>query len=120
MILLALLLLFSPLCAEEEFSLVNLSKTPIAKVAGDVNVVSGNWVDQHVHQEVSGPDAIPVAHSYVSSSLEEGSLADGWDLSQHNPWIPHPHPLRRIAGRLYRAFAPRLSSHRNPPHGTST
>jgi len=77
--ILLFLLLFCSIYAEDEFSLVHLSKSPIQRVAGGVNVISGNWIDQDVHHEVSGPDGISVAHSYVSSSLEEGSLADGWE-----------------------------------------
>ena len=83
MIFLLFLFFFSPLAAEEEepeFSLTNLTKNPVEKVAGSVNVITGNWVHQQYHDEPSGPDAIPVAHTYVSSSLEEGSLADGWDF----------------------------------------
>jgi hypothetical protein len=71
-----------PLCADEESapSLVDYIKGPIPRVAGSVNVQTGNWVDQAVHQETTGPDPYTVAHSYCSASLEEGSLADGWDL----------------------------------------
>lgn len=77
-----LLFVLHTLAAEEEpdFSLVNLTKSPIPRVAGTVNIVTGNWVDQTSHQVTSGPDPYVVAHSYVSSSLEEGTLADGWDL----------------------------------------
>ena len=80
--ILLFLLVFASLFSNDdtEFSLTNLSKSPIPKVAGTVNAISGNWVDQHYHDELSGPDALPIAHSYISSSLEEGSLADGWDL----------------------------------------
>lgn len=78
-----LIVLFAlQLSAEEEttFSLVNQTKSPISRVAGSVNIVSGNWVDQSIHHETSGPDPYVVAHSYISSSLEEGTLADGWDF----------------------------------------
>jgi hypothetical protein len=76
------LFLLQALYAEEEadFSLVNLTKSPIPRVAGTVNIVTGNWVDQSTHQMTTGPDPYIVGHSYISSSLEEGSLADGWDL----------------------------------------
>ena len=76
------LLLFNcTLSAEEsDFSLVNFSKTPFSKIAGNVNVVSGHYIEQDIDHTPSGPDTIPVAHAYVSSLLEEGSLADGWDL----------------------------------------
>lgn len=83
MVLLVLLLLTAVhLSAEEEvdFSLVNQTKSPISRVAGSVNIVSGDWVDQFIHHETSGPDPYVVAHSYISSSLEEGTLADGWDF----------------------------------------
>jgi hypothetical protein len=77
-----LICILHTLAAEEDqdFSLVNLTKSPIPRVAGTVNIVTGNWVDQSIHQETTGPDPYLVAHSYISSSLEEGSLADGWDL----------------------------------------
>ena len=65
---------------EQDFSLVNLTKSPISRAAGAVNIITGNWVDQATHAQTSGPDPYVVGHSYISSSLEEGSLADGWDL----------------------------------------
>jgi RHS repeat-associated protein len=79
--LLILLIIFSSLSGEEEtFSLVNQAKSPILRVAGSVNIISGNWVDQSTHYLTTGPDPYAVAHNYISSSLEEGNLADGWDL----------------------------------------
>ena len=77
-----LIVILHTLVAEEEhdFSLVNLTKSPIPRAAGTVNIVTGNWVDQAAHDATSGPDPYIIAHSYISSSLEEGSLADGWDL----------------------------------------
>jgi RHS repeat-associated protein len=80
--LLVFICLFQSLFCEEEidFSLVNQTKSPIPRAAGSVNIISGNWVDQATHYETSGPDPYVVAHAYVSSSLEEGTLADGWDF----------------------------------------
>lgn len=78
-----LLCLFQVLSAEQEeepISLVNQIKSPISRAAGSVNIISGNWVDQTIHYEISGPDPYVVAHSYISSSIEEGTLADGWDF----------------------------------------
>jgi hypothetical protein len=70
------------LCAEEEqsVSLVNMTKSPISRIAGSVNVISGNFVDQVSHLDTTGPESYSIAHSYVSSSEEEGSIADGWDF----------------------------------------
>lgn len=77
--LLCILNLFS---TEEEqpVSLIDYSKSPVTRVAGSVNIISGDWIDQETHNKVSGPDPYVVAHSYNSSSLDEGTLADGWDL----------------------------------------
>ena len=36
----------------------------------------------------------------IDSSQIFGRLEKGWNLSINNPWIPHPHPLRRLAARL--------------------
>ena len=78
----AAVILASSLRAEDDapFSLINEVRSPIERVAGGVNLVSGHWVDTEEHLENSSPDGVPLAHSYVSSSAEEGSLADGWDL----------------------------------------
>ncbi len=76
------MVLVSSLAAEDEidFSLINEVKSPIERIAGSVNMVSGHWIDSEAHLENSGPDGVPLAHSYASSNVEEGSLADGWDL----------------------------------------
>jgi len=78
--IMALLLFGVPTWAEDEISLVDVIKSPIAKVGGSVNVISGSWVDNDSHITPSGADGIPLAHSYVSSSIQEGALGDGWDL----------------------------------------
>jgi len=51
--ILLFLLFFTSLFSDDnaEFSLTNLSKSPIPKVAGTVNAISGHWVDQHYHDE---------------------------------------------------------------------
>lgn len=75
------LLLSIVLLGEENSpSLVNLTRQPIPRVFGTVNVISGDWVDQEVHEKPIGPDSLPIGHSYISSSLEEGTLSDGWDF----------------------------------------
>jgi RHS repeat-associated protein len=79
----SLLLAFNLLSAEEgdsAGSLVDYLKSPIPRVAGSVNVITGDWIDQAAHYEATGPDPYVVAHSYCSASLEEGTLADGWDF----------------------------------------
>lgn len=62
-------------------SLVNLTKQPIPRIFGTVNVVSGDWVDQERHEMPSGHDSLPIAHSYTTSSLDEGNLSDAWNFS---------------------------------------
>lgn len=80
--ILSLFLLFAVFLSgeEESPSLTNLTRQPIPRVFGTVNVISGDWVDQEVHEQPTGPDPLPIGHSYVSSSLEEGTLSDGWDF----------------------------------------
>ncbi len=89
--LLSFLLLVATLSAEEneEFSLVNLTKSPIPRTAGTVNIISGNFVDQAIHTTTSGPDPYTLAHSYISSSLEEGTISDGWDYFHPSDLIIH-------------------------------
>lgn len=65
---------------EPTCSLINLTNQPVPRVYGTVNVISGDWVDQAVHIQPNGPDSLPIGHSYISSSIEEGSLGDGWDF----------------------------------------
>ena len=60
-------------------SLVDLSKSPIPRVAGSVNLVSGNFVEQTLHQETSGIDPYCVGTSYISSSDPDGSLGLAWN-----------------------------------------
>ena len=80
--LVLVLFLFHALYADEDqdFSLVNLTKSPIPRIAGTVNIITGDWIDQGAHQETSGPDPYIVGHSYVSSGEEKGCLSDSWDF----------------------------------------
>lgn len=80
MLLACLLVNIQILFGQDDFSLVNLTEGPWSRVHGSVNVITGNWVDQTSHSETTGPDPYALAHSYVSASEEEGSLADGWDF----------------------------------------
>jgi RHS repeat-associated protein len=68
------------LSGEESPSLTNILKQPIPRVFGTVNVISGDWVDQEVHEKPTGSDSLAIGHSYVSSNLEEGDISDGWDF----------------------------------------
>lgn len=57
----SLLLVCSFLFAEEEASsnsLVDYLKSPIPRVAGSVNVITGDWIDQVSHYEATGPDSL--------------------------------------------------------------
>ena len=74
----SLLLTFNLLAADDGdsiCSLVDYTKSPIPRIAGSVNVITGDWIDQAAHHEATGPDSYVVAHSYCSASLEEGTLA---------------------------------------------
>ncbi len=35
-------------------------------------------------------------------SMVWGRLVRGWDVSRLNPWIPHPHPIRRMGTAMFR------------------
>src|ERR1700733_10604346 len=79
-------LLYTPLVAVEQQeadpsppSLVNMTAMPSSVVAG-VNVISGDYIEYDEEYHVSGPDPYTIGHTYVSSSLEEGSLGDGWNF----------------------------------------
>lgn len=80
--LFALFLCFSLLFAEEEepAPLVNLTRQPIPRVFGTVNVISGDWVDQEIHEQPTGPDAPAIGHSYISSHIARGSISNGWEF----------------------------------------
>ncbi len=89
-------LLFACICnlstAEDKAppSLVDLSHSPIPRVAGSVNLVSGNYVDQTVHHVTSGVDPYRVGTSYVSSS-------DSRDLFHDDCCGPSPHAWGKLA-----------------------
>ena len=74
--LLFLLFVLHALSAEEEpqISLVNQTKSPIPRVAGSVNIISGNWVDQSTHHETSGPDPYVVALDSDTRGWNEADL----------------------------------------------
>ena len=65
-------------------SLVNMSALPSSLVAGCVNVITGDFCESSLADTVSGPEPYPLGHSYCSSSLEEGSLGDGWNFMHYN------------------------------------
>lgn len=81
-LVLSLLFVFNSLHSIEDspLSLVNLTEQPLARVHGTVNVISGDWVDQDVHERPSGPDSYAIGHSYTSNNSDKGSLSDGWDF----------------------------------------
>lgn len=75
-------------------SLVNLTDQPIARVHGTVNVITGDWVDQDIHEQPSGPDVYPIGHAYTTSSYGEGNLSDSWNflwpsVLEYTITIPH-------------------------------
>jgi glycosyltransferase involved in cell wall biosynthesis len=52
-------------------------------------------------------------------SLLWGRLRGGWDLSKHNPWIPHPHPAKRFLRRLCERLGFQPSKHPGTRAGTA-
>jgi RHS repeat-associated protein len=103
-----LLWLFTvPLFAEEQpdadsassvtSSLVNMTAMPNSIVAG-VNVITGDFMECETEHVVSGPDPYTIGHTYVSSSLEESSLGDGWNfIHEHLLTIYQPAQLQYTA-----------------------
>ncbi|MCE5293944.1 MAG: hypothetical protein LLF94_04965 [Chlamydiales bacterium] len=59
-------------------SLVNYTSMPSSTVNGCVNVISGDYIESGLEDEVSGPDPYLLGHNYCSSSLDEGNLGNGW------------------------------------------
>lgn len=95
---------------EQEFSLVNYAKSPIPRVAGTVNVITGNWIDQGIDCQTTGPDPYLVGHAYVCSNLDPGSITVGWDFL-------HPSTLEvyQPAGITYILKSPPdIPEHNNP------
>lgn len=64
-------------------SLVNLTALPSSIVNNSVNVISGDYLEHDVDYVVSGPDPYVLGHIYCSSSLEEGTLSNGWNFHHH-------------------------------------
>ncbi len=65
-------------------SLVNLTSMPTAIVNGSVNVITGDLCEYGEEDSLFSPDPYVLGHSYFSSSLEPGSLGDGWNFLHHH------------------------------------
>ncbi len=62
-------------------SLVDYMNSGIPKVHNTVSILSGAWVDSTCHAaDSSAIEPYQIAHVYSSNSLDEGSLADGWEF----------------------------------------
>lgn len=113
-----LYILSSVLCCsflfgDEVASLVNMTAMP-SSVVGGVNVITGDYIEYGEEYVVAGPDSYPIGHTYVSSSLEEGSLGDGWNF-----FHDHLLEIQQPAGIHYVTKGPVTHDvhpyHNNPP-----
>ncbi|MBS0637171.1 MAG: hypothetical protein JSS12_06645 [Verrucomicrobia bacterium] len=64
-------------------SLVNLTSMPTAIVNGSVNVITGDLCEYDEEDMLFATDPYVLGHTYFSSSLERGSLGDGWNFLHH-------------------------------------
>ena len=78
-------LLFSCCSYSEEVddapSLLDQIATPVPKVAGAINLISGNYVDQEAIAYTSGVDPYPLSTQYTSSAKDVEALAYGFSFS---------------------------------------
>lgn len=65
-------------------SLVNMTAMPSTIVNGSVNVITGDYCEMAEDAHISGPDPFVLGHAYFSSSLEEGTLGNGWNFYHHH------------------------------------
>ncbi len=62
-------------------SLTDYMNSGIPRVHDAVSIISGAWVDNACHAvDTSTVDPYKVGHVYSSKSMQEGSLADGWEF----------------------------------------
>ncbi len=62
-------------------SLVEYMNGGIPRVHDTVSIISGSWVDQGLHAvDKAIVEPYRVGHTYSSNSLEEGTLAHGWEF----------------------------------------
>src|SRR5574338_1373162 len=78
-------------------SLVNMTGMP-SSVVGGVNVITGDFIEYDEEYLISGPDPYTIGHTYVSSSLKEGSLGDGWNfLHDHLLEVYQPAGIKYVS-----------------------
>ncbi|MGR3952297.1 MAG: hypothetical protein QRY74_05330 [Chlamydia sp.] len=62
-------------------SLVDYLDNPVPFLHGSVSVISRSWVESAaVMSDGNEIDPYQLGYGYSSSSLEKGSLADGWEF----------------------------------------
>ncbi len=67
--------------ASDAPSLVDYINGGIPRVHDTVSILSGAWVDQACHAvDKSAVDPYQIGHAYSSNSIDEGTLADGWEF----------------------------------------
>lgn len=72
-----------PLQQDEEagISLVDCINTAVPKVHGSVSVISGALVESQIPlTDSASVDPYQLGYGYASSSIDEGTLADGWEF----------------------------------------
>jgi hypothetical protein len=50
------------------------SKTLVFVFFGTVNVLSGDWIDQEMHERLFSSEPLPIKHCSVSSGLEKSEI----------------------------------------------
>lgn len=94
-------------------SLVNMTAMPSAIVNG-VNVITGDYVEYDQEYSVSGPDPYALGHVYLSSSVEKGTIGNGWNfLHQHLFQTFQPNKI------MYTKEVPQREAKRDHPRPTS-
>jgi RHS repeat-associated protein len=67
-----------------------MTTMPSSVVAG-VSIISGDYIESDQEYSVSGSEPYTIGHTYVSSSLAEGSLGTGWNfIHEHILQIHQP------------------------------
>lgn len=73
----------------------------ISAVVGNVNVITGDYVDHAMDLVLQGPEQLTFERSYASSSTHKSGLYYGW-RHNHNSWVDVKHQKARLPGEKHR------------------
>ncbi len=86
-------------CEEPGVSLVDYVNSSMPRIHNSVSIISGAWVESATPMsDATAVDPYQLGYGYASTSLDEGTLGDGWDYF-------HPSEVEIIEPKLFYSTA---------------